>query len=234
MLRSLLSQQMAYISNFDKQIKALSGDFDEFTNQEVKEYGDKLLFQGETTGYNIDRYSVSFENDYAEVLNDNSVITINYAMYINKIEHGRLLLKEMVKHGIKPNYKICKRSSAVLWDEHWDRDPGVKYESKDGKLIARTIEYVISFQAKDNIEAQKISKIIDLFVKGRIKNVEDAWEVPDIRITGNESIPYFQKRILNTKTIKGQKLIVLTKDKSLEGFDNSSIWLNSSLAEFIK
>jgi len=226
--KNLILRSREYMSYFNNQIRLLSTDFDRYTDRDAKMEGDHLLFAGETTGYNIDRYSVSYDNDYADILKDTSQITINYAMYLDKIEHGRALLKEMVRNGIKPEYRVCKRTSSVLWDPNWEPDKYAKYETIHGKLVARTVEYVVSFRAKEREEAAKISEVIDKFSKTQ------GWDVPDVRITGEVAVPHFQKRILNSKKVKGQDLLVLTKDKKLEGFDGTSIFINDKLARFIK
>jgi hypothetical protein len=44
----------------------------------------------------------------------------------------------------------------------------------------------------------------------------------------------FEKHVLNTKSISGQRLLVLTKDKVLPEFQDSTIWLNPALSKFIK
>ena len=101
-----------YIAHFEDQIKYLQTEFDQVTAEKVKMEGDKLLFGGETTGYNIDRYSVSFDSDYADILTDNSVTTINYAMYLDKVSHGKRILKEISKLGIRPTMTSSWAASA--------------------------------------------------------------------------------------------------------------------------
>lgn len=223
-----------YISYFEHQVESLQSEFDAVTSHQVKGEGDKLLFEGQTTGYNIDRYSVSFDNDYSDILTDNSQMTINYAMYMDNVKHGKRILKEIAKLGIKPNYRVCKRSSATLWDERWEREKEAKYEHVNGKLIARTVEYILSFTPKDQEEAKKIVKVLELYGKGSQKRIEDAWDVPDIRVTGKDDFLDYEKHILNTKSVGGQKLIVLTKDRPLPGYQDSTIWLNPGLAKFIE
>jgi len=207
-----------YLSHFNRQIKLLQENFDDVTAEQAKAVGDRLLMKDETTGYNIDRYSVSFDSDYSDILTDNETQTINYAMYMNKVEHGQRILKEIEKLGIHPNYKICKRSSSTQWDPNWKKDTNAQYETVNGVTIARTVEYILSFTPKDGEEAKKIIKVLELYGKGRERKIEDAWDVPDIRITGDAPILDYEKHILNTKSVAGQKLIVLTKDKVLSGF----------------
>jgi len=227
-IKNLILRSREYMTYYNNQVKLLSNEFNEYTAKEAKLEGDRLLFSGETTGYNIDRYSVSFDNDYADILKDNTIITINYAMYLDKVEHGRALLKEMVKHGIKPDYRVCKRTSAVLWDPNWEPDKNASYETVNGKLVARTVEYILSFHASNKDEAKRITRIIGDYVKVA------GWDVPDIRITGDADVPNYQKRILNSKKVAGQDLLVLTKEKALEGFKKTSIFINDGLARFIK
>lgn len=223
-----------YLAHFNKQIKLLQENFDDVTAEQAKAVGDQLLMKDETTGYNIDRYSVSFDSDYADILTDNETRTINYAMYLNRVEHGQRVLKEIEKLGLHPNYKVCKRSSSVQWDPAWKKDPNAKYEMVGDKTIARTVEYILSFTPKDQDEAKKIIKVLELYGKGREMEKPDAWDVPDIRVTGDEPLVDFEKHILNTKSVAGQKLIVLTKDKVLPGYNASTLWLNPGLAKFIK
>ncbi|MFO7710405.1 MAG: hypothetical protein R6V53_01430 [Candidatus Woesearchaeota archaeon] len=227
--QQLSSQQ--YLAFYDKQLKQLSYDFDSVTSKGTKEEGDRLLIEGSTSGYNIDRYSVSFDNDYADILTDNSVRTINYAFYASDMEHGKRILQEMLKADIKPNYSICKRSSTVEWAENWKRDRHATYERVNGRLMARTVEYILSFRPKDEDETNKIVKILERYGKGK---QGEGWDIPDIRITGQDKVRDFEKQILNVKTVDGQKLMVLTKDKALEGYESSSVWINSALSKVIK
>lgn len=224
-----------YVAHFEQEIKKLTADFDSVTNEEAKKQGDSLLKENEATGYNIDRYSVSFDNDYADILNDDSVTTINYSMYMKDVEHGKRILQELANRGIRANYKLCKRSSAVLWDDDWENDGNAKIEDIGGEKIARTVEYIISFMPKDKEESRKIIKVLEMFGKGTQKSkIKGAWDVPDIRVTGNEQILDYEKTILNTKSVGGQKLMVLTKDKPMEGYKHKNVWLNPELAQFIQ
>lgn len=224
-----------YLAHFDKEIQLLMDDFDSVTQDKVKNEGDRLLTQGQSTGYNIDRYSVSFDNDYADILNDDSTLTINYAMYLQDIDHGRRILKELSRNGIRANYKICKRSSATLWDDKWGTQPNMKYEEKNGQKVARTVEYILSFKPRDKEEAKKIIKLLEMYGKGTQKDkIKGAWDVPDIRVTGDEPLLDYEKNILNTKSVGGQKLLILTKDKPLDGYEHKNIYLNPGLSKFIK
>ena len=224
-----------YVAHFEQEIKKLTNDFDGLTNEEAKKEGDKLIKEAEASGYNIDRYSVSFDNDYADILNDDSVTTINYSMYMKDIEHGKRILQELANRGIRANYKLCKRSSSVLWDDDWENDGNAKIDDIGGQKIARTVEYIISFMPKDKDEARKIIKVLEMYGKGTQKSkIKGAWDVPDIRVTGDEQILDYEKTILNTKSVGGQKVLILTKDKPLEGYKHKNIWLNPELAQFIK
>ena len=155
-------------------------------------------------------------------------------MYMSNVKHGKRILKEISKLGIKPNYHICKRSSTVLWDERWKKDKEAKYEVVNGKLVAHTVEYILSFSPKDKEESKKIINVLELYGKGHEKTIKDAWDVPDIRVTGREPILDYEKCIINTKPIAGQKIMLLTRSKPLPGFKNSNIWLNPGLSKFIK
>lgn len=224
-----------YLATFDRELKELSLDFDAVTAEEAKRNGDMIIEVGESTGYNVDRYSVSFDNDYAVILQDNSRTTINYAMYMQESGHGRKLLSELMKHGIKPKYRLCKRSSTVLWDPKWGYEKHMKYERIGGKLVARTVEYIISFQPSNTEEANKIVKALETYGKGTQRDkITGAWDVPDIRVTGTQPVMDYEKSILNARSVGGQKLLILTKDKPLPGFEHSHLWLNKGLAKFIK
>ena len=224
-----------YLGFFDKQVALLQGDFDSVTSDKAKAEGDRLLHGDQTTGYNIDRYSVSFDNDYADILTDNTQTTINYAFYASNPDHGKRILKEIMKAGIKPNYQICKRSSSVQWDDDWTRDENAEYDRVNGTLIARTVEYILTFKPKNDEEINKIINVLESYGKGKkAKEQQDAWDIPDIRITGTKQVRNYEKQILNTKSVGGQQLIVLTKDKPLQGFKSNSIQINPGLAKFIK
>ncbi|MGM5488757.1 MAG: hypothetical protein ACQESG_07440 [Nanobdellota archaeon] len=234
--RSIMqSQQLSaqqYLQFYENQLEQMSNDFDTVTDAGAKEEGDRLLLQGSTSGYNIDRYSVSFDNDYADILTDNSVRTINYAFYASDIQHGKRILKELLKAGIKPNYSICKRSSTVEWDERWKRDEHAHYDHVDGRLMARTVEYILTFKPKDEEETNTIIKILESYGKG--KESQDGWDIPDIRVTGTEKVRDFEKQNLNIKSVGGQKLMALTKDRTIDGYESTPIWVNSALSRVIK
>jgi hypothetical protein len=222
-----------YLSFFEKEVNKLKTDFDTVTLKSTKEEGDKYLTKGDVTGYNIDRYSVSFDNDYSDIIMDDSRLTITYSMYLNNIKHGKKVLEEISKLGIKPNYLISKKSSAVLWNEQWASDSQAEYEVINGKYIARTVEYNLTFLPKNEEEAKIILKVLELYGKGK-KKIEGAWDIPDIRVTGVKEILDYERRIVNTKSVGGQKIIILTKNKPLPGFKESSIFINPALAEYVK
>ncbi len=225
----------SYLKHFDEQLKQLVSDFDAVTHEEAKREADTMVFSEGFTGYNVDRYSVSFDNDYADVLNDDSITTINYAMYFEDIEHGRKILNELSKSGVMVNYNVCKRSSAVLWDDKWGHERKAKYESVNGKKVARTVEYIISFKPRNKHEAKKIIKYLEIYGKGtQREGVKGSWDVPDIRVTGNEQLLDYEKRILNTKSVAGQKILILTKDNPVPGCEYKDIWVNPELAKFVK
>jgi hypothetical protein len=161
-------------------------------------------------------------------------MSITYSMYLKNIKHGKRVLAEITKLGIKTNYKISKRSSSVLWDQKWVPDPDATYEQVNGKWIARTIEYNLTFFPKDEEEAKSILKILEIYGKGKKMKIEGSWDIPDIRITGTQDILDYEKRIVNTKSVDGQKLVILTKNKPIPGFKDTTILINPALAEFIK
>jgi hypothetical protein len=227
-------QQTHYIQDFEEQMEELQNDFDTVTAQNTKNEGDKFLTTGTVTGYNVDRYSVSFDNDYADIITDNSVMTITYSMYLKNMKHGKRVLEEITKLGIKPNYKMSKRSSAVLWNPKWVPDPDASYEQVNGKWIARTVEYNLTFLPKDEEEAKKILKVLEIYGKGKKRKIEGSWDIPDIRITGQEEILDYEKRIVNTKSVGGQQLVILTKNKPIPGFKDTTILINPALAEYIQ
>jgi len=215
-----------YLELFEREIQILGSDFDTVTANDARQMGDYILSLEGTYGFAIDRYSVSFDNDYADILRDKEHFTINYAIDINNVALGRRLLGTLNRAGQRPKYRLCKRSSTMLWDDRWAGLPNMKYDKLGNRIVGRSVEYVISFMPDSLEQAMEVTRIIE--------DTADRSHVPDIRMTGREPIMDYEENVLNIREAGGQKLLVLTKGRHLQGFEHTSIYVNPELSKYIK
>ena len=145
------------------------------------------------------------------------------------------LLKKIAEAGITPEYTVDDFASSVIWDPTWDKESELTYEKVGDKTIARSMQYSIYFQPKNQQEADKIAEIIDKYANKTSnpdKAIQDSWFVPDVRSTGSKADAYQEKNI-NRKIVNGKAMMTLSK-QAIKGWETKKIWIQKELAEFIK
>ena len=202
-------------------------------DEKTKKEADKLMVDDLITGYNIDQYGIMDREKSDMIMSDK--LQVVYNMYHAHPEHGEKLLKKIAEAGITPEYTVDDFASSVIWDPTWDKESELTYEKVGDKTIARSMQYSIYFQPKNQQEADKIAEIIDKYANKTSnpdKAIQDSWFVPDVRSTGSKADAHQEKNI-NRKIVNGKAMMTLSK-QAIKGWETKKIWIQKELAEFIK
>jgi len=219
-----------YTNIIQKIREAIDGsEPEQFFARKVTELGDNLLVNGMITGYNIadTQYAVALQSDKLQVI---------YHMYSQYPEHGAELIIEIENQlDCQVEFEVVIRASVVKWDETWEGEPELSYEVIKECKIARSIEYALVIKLNTLIEIGIATSVIWVVANANSADaIEHSWYTPDVRITGTDHLPNYQKCKVNFKKINANEMIILTVEKQLQGFVVYPILINAELAYFIE
>jgi hypothetical protein len=159
--------------------------FGELVPKEISDFGDEAVLATRRE----DGYNVPLDREYA-MLHKYHRRRFIYHMYISYPEHGAELAAAFRENDLPFQFDVFIRATAVKWHEGWPQPKEMILQETSHGLIGRTVEYALVFHIESLIQAENMIKIVDEYftLKTGQASVAQSWEIPDVRVTGMESV----------------------------------------------